>query len=378
MTLTDHKKDADEFNIFFSNIGLTLSASIKLDDITIAFTDYLDNPTEHRFSFSKITEKETLTIINNLKSKNSSGNDEISNTLLKSINCEFSKPLTIIINQSLETGIFPDAVKVAKVKPLFNNCCPNNYRPIFLLPTISKIFERVMYTQRYYHFNVNTLLSEQQYGFRSQHSTELACVKLVDYILREMDNIRDIKIPASLFLDLSKAFDTLHFDILLHKLQHDSIDGVSLNVIKSYLTNRFHYVQLENSDSSLLEVKTGIPQGSILGHLFFSIHINDLVNCSTKFQFLMYADDVAIYRNLNDFPPISRKIESNSELEKLNTLLKLNKLAIKLDKSKCIFFYTRRSIIPLKFLMNNITIVVVHNLTIWALCWTQICPGNHT
>ena len=109
-----------------------------------------------------------------------------------------------------------------------------------------------MYTQRYYHFNVNTLLSEQQYGFRSQHSTELTCVKLVDYILREMDNIRDIKIPASLFLDLSKAFDTLHFDILLGKLQHDSIDGISLNVIKSYLTNLFHYVQFENSDSSLL------------------------------------------------------------------------------------------------------------------------------
>ena len=134
-TVTDHKKIADEFNIFSSNIGLTLSASIKLDDSTIAFTDYLDNFTEHRFSFSKITENETLTIINNLKSKNSSGHNEISNRLLKSIKCEISKPLTIIINQSLETGIFPDALKVAKVKPLFkkgDNCCLNNYRPISL------------------------------------------------------------------------------------------------------------------------------------------------------------------------------------------------------------------------------------------------------
>ena len=206
-----------------------------------------------------------------MKSKNSSGNDEISNKLLKSIKCEISKPLTIIINQSLERGIFPDALKVAKVKPLFkkgDNCCLNNYRPISLLPTIS---------------NVNNLLSEQQYGFRSQHSTELASVKLVDFILKEMDNIRDINIPASIFLDLSKAFDTLNFDILLRKLQHYGIAGNSLNLIKSYLTNRFQYVQFENSDSSLLEVKTGISQGSILGPLFFSILINDLVNCSTKF-----------------------------------------------------------------------------------------------
>ena len=277
-----------------------------------------------------------------MKSKNSSGNDDISNRLLKSIKCEISKPLTIIINQSLETGIFPDALKVAKVKPLFkkgDNCCLNNYRPISLLPTISKIFERVMYTQLYYYFNVNNLLSEQQYGFRSQHSTELASVKLVDFILKEMDNIRDIKIPASIFLDLSKAFDTLNFDILLRKLQHYGIDGNSLNLIKSYLTNRFQYVQFENSDSSLLEVKTGIPQGSILGPLFFSILINDLVNCSTKFQFLMYADDTTIYFNLNDFPLINREIKINSELEKVNTWLKLNKLAIKGECSVFLIFF---------------------------------------
>ena len=121
----------------------------------------------------------------------------------------------------METGIFPDALKVAKVKPLFkkgDNCCLNNYRPISLLPTISKIFERVMYTQLYSYFNVNNLLSDQQYSFRSQHSTELACVKLVDYILKEIDNIRDIKIPASIFLDLSKAFDRLNFYILLRNL----------------------------------------------------------------------------------------------------------------------------------------------------------------
>ena len=130
-----------------------------------------------------------------------------------------------------------------------------------------------------------------------------------------MVNIRNIKIPASIFLDLSNSFDALNFDILLRKLQHYGIDGVSLNLIKSYLTNRFQYVQYKNADSGLLEVKTGIPQGSILGPLFFSILINDLVNCSTKFQFLMYAEDTTIYFNLNDFPLINRKVE----IKKVNT-----------------------------------------------------------
>ena len=104
------------------------------------------------------------------------------------------------------------------------------------MPTIFKIFERVLYNQLYSYFTVNNLLSEQQYGFRLQHSTELACVKLVDYILKK--NIRDIKIPASIFLDLSKAFDTFNFNILLRKLQHYGIDGILINFINSKVTSQ--------------------------------------------------------------------------------------------------------------------------------------------
>ena len=111
----------------------------------------------------------------------------------------------------------------------------------------------------------------------------------------------------SLFLDLSKAFDTLNFSILLNKLEYYGIGGVSLNLIKSYLTNRYQYVKYENQASDLVEIKTGIPQGSILGPLFFSIYINDLVNSSTKFTYLMYADDTTISFNLEDFPVINKE-----------------------------------------------------------------------
>ena len=162
-------------------------------------------------------------------------------------------------------------------------------------------------------------------------------------------------------MDLSKAFDTLNFNILLNKLQYYGINGISLSLIRNYLTNRFQYVQFENSESDLLEIKTGIPQGSILGPLFFRIMINDLVNSSNKFKFLMYADDTTIYFNLEDFPIENREVLINNELEKVNKWLKLNKLAVNVDKTKSMLFHKRRPVTPIQFSMNNRIIDVVQH-----------------
>ena len=126
---------------------------------------------------------------------------------MKSIANEILKPLTLIINQSLETRIFPDAFKTSKVTHLYkkgDKTDLNNYRPIFILPTISKVFERVIHVQLYDYFRKNNLLCEQQYGFRSKHSTELATTKLVDFLVKSMD---ENKIPGAIYLDLFKAFD---------------------------------------------------------------------------------------------------------------------------------------------------------------------------
>ena len=110
---------------------------------------------------------------------------------------------------------------------------------------------------------------------------------------------------VAIFCDLSKVFDCLNFDIFLSILEYYGVDGTPLALIKSYLNNRYQYVQFENCKSNLLEVKTGIPQGSILGPLFFSVLINDIVNFSNKLSFLMYADDTTIYFNLEDFPALN-------------------------------------------------------------------------
>ena len=129
--------------------------------------------------------------IEGLESKKSSGHDGISNTLLKVIKASISQSLTIIINQMLTTGIFPDAFKVSKVIPLYkkgDSSLLANYRPTSLLPTISKIFEKVIHDQLYDYFDKYNLLAEQQYGFRKQHSTEYAAVKLIDHVSKEMEN----------------------------------------------------------------------------------------------------------------------------------------------------------------------------------------------
>ena len=204
-----------------------------------------------------------LTLITNLPNKTSSGIDNILNKLLKQIKHIIVEPLTLIINQSLTSGIYPDKFKISKITPLHkkdDRTVISNYGPISLLPTMSKIIERIMHSQLYAYFNENNLIAEQQYGFRSHHSMELTALKLSVTIMCELD--RSL-IPFVIFLDLSKAFDTLNYKILLHKLKYYGLGNVAYNLIENYLTNRQQQVKLGNTSSKLLPMCIEVPQGSI-------------------------------------------------------------------------------------------------------------------
>lgn len=168
------------------------------------------------FTFDSISEADVRNIIKLLKPKSSTGHDDISTILLKQLSAIIAPSLSLIINESLFTGIFPDRLKIAKVLPLFKKENPHifyNYRPISLLPALSKIFEKIVYKQLYDYFLCKKLLYNSQYGFRQDHSTELASLELCDRILKYLD---EGKMPITIFLDLSKAFDTLDHEILLH------------------------------------------------------------------------------------------------------------------------------------------------------------------
>ena len=187
-----------------------------------------------------------------------------------------------------------------------------------------------------HHFIKNNLLSEQQYGFRANHSTELAAIRLVDHINHEMDKNHT---PCSIYIDLSKAFDTLDFEILLFKLRFYGVTDTAFELKKNYLRDRKLYVKYNVHESDVMAIKTGVLQGSILGPLLFSICINDLVTVSNKLNFLMYADDTTIYFNLEDFSQDDVVNCVSIELNKVNNWLHENKLSLNIEKTKCMIFH---------------------------------------
>ena len=207
--------------------------------------------------------------------------------------------MTIVIHHVFNNGVFPDKLKIAKVIPIFkkgDNTLTSNYRPISLLPVISKVIENIIYNQLSLYFESSKLFSDSQYGFRPNHSTEHATLELTDRITSAMDNI---DVPIGIFLDLSKAFDTVDHAILLKKLEHYGVEGIPLQLLQNYLTNRKQYVKLHEVKSYVLPIHTGVPQGSILGPLLFIIYINDFAGASDIFDFICYADDTTLFSTLN-------------------------------------------------------------------------------
>ena len=181
--------------------------------------------------------------------ENSCGAGGLSTNLLKRISKIIAPPLCVIINQSLVTGIFPDRLKIAKVIPLFkkgDDHMFDNYRPISMLSSISKVLEKIVFIQVYDYFSKQKLLYDGHYGFRNIHSTELAAVELVDRTRLYLDKGQ---IPLSVFLDLSKAFDTLDHSILLTKLNFYGFSGSALMWFRSYLSNRQQFVDFDGTVS---------------------------------------------------------------------------------------------------------------------------------
>ena len=201
-----------------------------------------------------------------------------------------------ICNISLKYGCFPDRMKIAKVKPLFKSDereIVSNYRPISILPVFSKLLERIMYNRIYSHVQANQLLYNKQFGFQKECSTEYTILQLTKEIL---DSFEANQFTLGVFVDLSKAFDTVNHKILLTKLTYFGIEGTYLKWFKSYLENRKQFVNYDNNKkSNVLSINCGVPQGSILGPLLFLLYVNDLHNASNILQPIMFADDTNLF-----------------------------------------------------------------------------------
>ena len=279
-------------------------------------------------------------------------------TLVKDIIDTIVIPFTHICNQSFSTGIFPSAMKTAKVIPIYKSGDKHqftNYRPISLLSQFSKILEKLFVTRLDSFIEKHQLLSSHQYGFRTNRSTMMAATELVEAISTNTENG---EYTVGVFIDLKKAFDTINHEILLNKMERYGIRGVAQAWLKSYLKDRQQFVHMNNIDSNLQKISHGVPQGSVLGPKLFIMYINDLCNVMTQLKCVLFADDTSLYASGTDLGQLLQVVER--ELQILKDWFDVNKLSLNLTKTKYLIFTNKKINSPVKLSINMIEIERVY------------------
>ena len=328
---------ANTFNNYFVNIGPNLSKKIPVSEIDpMQYINGLNFPDS--IFIRETTESELKRIILGLKNS-SAGFDEISSRLLKDSFQFYIKPLVHLVNLSLSQGVFPKELKIARVVPLYKSgdvSAISNYRPVSILSTFSKLFEKIMHSRLIEYIDSHNILNNAQFGFRKKHSTISALIVLLDRILTGFNNG---DITLGVYLDFSKAFDTINHSILLSKLQKYGIRGLAFDWMKDYISKRKQYVFFDGINSDLLDISCGVPQGSILGPLLFILYINDINMVSDTLFSILYADDSNLFiqgKNISDMIEIM-----NSELNKISSWINANQLSLNIGKTCFMIFKTK-------------------------------------
>lgn len=271
------------FNKFFVSVGPKLAEEIDnpQSEGEGKVVDLLDSNPNSMF-LKAADEKEIIDIVSNCKNKRSTDWNDIDMALIKVVIGVIVKPLTYICNLSFKTGVFPCKMKTAKVIPLYKAGDRNqftNYRPVSLLSQFSKILEK-LYVSRLDNFiEKHELLVDSQYGFRSNRSTSMALMELIEDITSSIDNK---KYAVGVFIDLKKAFDTIDHHLLIKKLEKYGIRGVVLEWMRSYISKIHQFVQIGDCKSTCLEITCGVPQGLVLGPNYLFCILMIYVGCQTS------------------------------------------------------------------------------------------------
>ncbi len=322
--------DINDLNYFYQNIG-----NLFLPNNTNNSSNNIDNINTNinNFSFKNIDETLVINYLNSITTK-AKGFDCISSDLLKLVNNRIIKFLTIILNNSLNSEIFPESWKLAHIIPIPKVNNPLNFsdlRPISILPTPSKLLEKAVLDQLTNYLNFNNILPDEQSGFRKFFSTTTLLVQITSIIYEALNNN---KVTSLILLDFSKAFDSINHDIMIDNLKDIGLSKSALNWFNSYLRNRKHRVITNDSTSDWLNVISGVPQGSILGPILFSIYTKNIPTIFNSVLCFMFADDTQLLKSYNIEE--SEKIidEINNDLNILSLWCKNNYL--KLNPKKCI------------------------------------------
>ena len=331
--ITGEKEIASALNEFFSSIGVTINNNVPPSDIEP--TSYIHHDIPETCFLDPVDINSILTILMDL---NASGGTRspTSVKVLQLLAPSVVGPLTHIVNLSFQTGCFPDRLKIATITPIFKHGKrdePGNYRPISVLSPLSKILEKCVKKCILGFFESKNLFAQNQYGFRTNHSTEHALLNFIDYATDELENGNFV---MGVYLDIKKAFDCVNFEILFAKLNKYGIRGQSLALLQDYLTNRKQKVKLLDDNGTTIfsderDITCGVPQGSVLGPLLFLIYVNDFQNATSLFHTITFADDTNLFMAS---PSIELLCDSvNLELEKIKTWLDCNRLNLNVSKT---------------------------------------------
>ena len=353
-TTQNQLKIATALNHHFTSVGPKLANSIPL--ATRDFKDYLGNSNySNSFFFDAVTPTEIELEILSTPANKAYGLYSCPVRLLKSASQAISHTLAELMNMSITIGIYPHKLKHAIVTPIYkadDETDPNNYRPISLLSVLNRIFEKLMYKRLKSFINKNDMFFSSQYGFRENCSTQHA---ILDILNKIQNNIDKRFYSCGIFIDLKKAFDTVDHPILLYKLHHYGIRGIINDWFSSYLSVRMQSTQIGSIVSSKERIVCGVPQGSVLGPLLFSIYVNDMHRSSKEFDFYLFADDTNLLYAEKDLNKL--EVVVNEELLKLCEWLNSNKLSLNVSKSNFVIFhpYQRKVYreVNLKILDNN-------------------------
>ena len=339
--IIDNNNVAQKFNEYFSQIGERLANNFNDSE---AFQRYLDD--DHSgisFNLRVITLEELYSVLKTLKT-NTAGADDLPMYVYTKNFSVLGSLLLDICNKSFCQGKFPTKLKTAKVIPIHKSGdkeSEGNYRPISLIQTFSKILEKLVSNQLTRYLEEHALLTSDQFGFRAKSSTEKALHSLINNLYSNFDQGKYV---VGLFLDLTKAFDSINRQILLSKLFYYGIRGVAHDWFSSYMSDRTQYVFVNGCKSTLRLISTGVVQGSILGPLLFIIYINDLVKSSRLLKFSLYADDTCLSLASNHLPNLMDVF--NSEVAKVDSWFKANYLTLNPSKSNYVIFHRDRKRVP--------------------------------
>ena len=332
---------AEELNTHFTNISnkVITTDNSKSNDLNELKQYCQDKHISSELQIPLISVFEVFNYLTHLKQSGTRGLDGLDGKILKLSAPVITDTLTYIFNLCLEKNYFPNAFKKAKVIPIHksgDSSDPSNYRPISIISILSKPLEKHINKHLLRHFDTNNLLHPNQSGFRHKHSCHTALINLVDNWLT---SINDNKCSGVLFVDFRKAFDVISHDLLLRKLKLYNVSTNTLRLLTSYLTNRQQCVAISTSISTLKSIDHGVPQGSILGPMLFSIYINDLPLYVQSICEL-FADDTTIHTSHTDIDSLENNLQQST-----NDLIKwteLNHMSLHPQKTKCMLITSRQ------------------------------------